>query len=284
MKRLNLSIVGLLGLLLVVGMACGGGATAGESSGPPHSAAQPAAGTSAQASTGTTTPSPIVTGEGPRVIRTAQLGIEVRSGQFDSTLSRLIQLAGTEGGYVAASNAGSEATDRIRTGTVTFAIPVEHFQATVDELRSIGKLQSINISAQDVSQQYVDLQARLRNAEAQRDAMLALLGQAHSVSDIILIQNQLATITGQIEQLKGQIAYLDHATAYSTISVVLREAGVAPPPADEWGLRTSLLQGLHNFVSSVDGIVLVLATVGPYMLLVLLGFGVWRARRRPLSQ
>jgi hypothetical protein len=134
-----------------------------------------------------------------------------------------------------------------------------------------------------VSVQYVDLQARLRNAEAQRDAMLALLQQARSVNDIIQVQTQLGQITGQIEQLKGQIDYLDHTTSYATLAVTIRE--VAATSGDEWGLKTALVRALHNSVDVVGLMLMVLGAIAPLVALGLLGLVVWRLRfRRPRPQ
>src|SRR5436305_12069702 len=116
-------------------------------------------------------------------------------------------------------------------------VPADKFDDTIDQLTQLGKLQNEHISGQDVSAQYVDLQARLANQEAQRDAMLVLLKRAQSISDIIAIQTQLGQITQQIEELKGQIQYLDHNTAFSTISVNIVEAGApaAVQQQDTWG-------------------------------------------------
>ena len=149
-------------------------------------------------------------------------------------------------------------------------------------MRALGTVQNLAIGGQDVSAQYVDLQARLKNAEAQRDAMLALLGQAKTVADIIAVQTQLGQITAQIEQLKGQISYYDHATSYSTISVSVHEAAVALKPAntDSWGVSAALLQGLHGFVSTLDYVLVGVGYAGPVLILLVFGFAAWRLRRR----
>lgn len=230
-------------------------------------------------------PAPVPVVEGSRVIRSGQVGIEVKAGRFDSAYSALIALAGEEGGVVSASNATTDG-DRIRSGTVTLSVPSAHFQDTIDRLRQLGALHALNVTSQDVSQQYVDLQARRANAEAERDAMLALLQRAQSVQEILAVQNQLGQYTQQVEQLKGQIAYLDHATSYSSIQVTIREAGiVAPrPPQDEWGLVSSFWTGLHAFVGTVDGLLVVLVAAGPYVLLAGAGWLVWRRRRRLLGR
>jgi hypothetical protein len=226
---------------------------------------------------------PLPTGQGPRIIRTASLIVQVANGKFDSALTRLIDLAAREGGYVAGSSAVSDDSERIRTGTITFAVPSDKYEETISQVRGFGTVQAFNSSAQDVSAQYVDLQARLKNAEAQRDAMLALLQRATSINDILNIQNQIGQVTGQIEQLKGQISYLEHATGYSTINVTLREAAVlAPRTTDDLGIQGALHSALYNFFQSVDFMVVALGALAPYLLIALAGFGVftfWRRRR-----
>ena len=218
--------------------------------------------------------------EGPRVIRTAQLAVEVHNGTFDSTINRVFGIASELGGYVAGSNAAAD-SGALRTGSITFEVPSDKFTDAVADIRALGTVQNLVIGGQDVSAQYVDLQARLANEEAQREAMLALLQQAKTVNEIIAVQNQLGQVTGQIEQLKGQIAYFDHATTYSTVSVSIHEAAVAfRPQVDSWGFLTALSQGLHGFVSTLDYILVGVGYAGP--ILVLLGlFGLaWRLRRR----
>jgi hypothetical protein len=220
-------------------------------------------------------------GEGPRVIRTAQVAVEVKNGTFDGTVDKLFAISTNLGGYISGSVANAD-TGALRTGTITFQVPTDKFGQAVSEVRALGTVQNLAIGGQDVSAQYVDLQARLKNAEAQRDAMLALLGQARTVPDIIAVQTQLGTITAQVEQLKGQIAYYDHATSFSTLAVSVHEAAVALKPAnsDSWGLSTALLQGLHGFVSTLNVILVGVGYFGPVLVLLLFGLAAWRLRRR----
>ena len=100
--------------------------------------------------------------------------------------------------------AGSDA-GASRAGSITCLVPVGRCPGAVARVRDLGTVQNLVISGQDVSAQYVDLQARLKNAEAQRDAMLALLAQAKTVPDIIAVQTQLGNITAQFEQRQGQL-------------------------------------------------------------------------------
>ena len=222
--------------------------------------------------------------QGPPVIRQAQLSMQVASGSFDSRLSQVRSLVEQNGGYIAGTDAQSNsatADSQIRTGVVNFMVPAANFDATIDALSNVGKIQSEHITGTDVSAQYVDLRARLANLEAQHQAMLALLTKAQNINDIIAVQNQIGQITGQIEQLKGQIKYLDDNTSYSAVTVTLTEAGAPAKPAsaDNWGFATALNDAAHNFLTTVNYIVVALGAIGPFAILAGLVYLVWRRRR-----
>jgi hypothetical protein len=159
-------------------------------------------------------------------------------------------------------------------------VPAANFDATIDELSKVGKVQNEQITGTEVSGQYVDLQTRLSNAEAQRTAMLTLLTQAKTITDMIAVQNQIGQITGQIEQLKGQIKYLDDHTAFSALTITMTEAAaVAPAPvSDNWGFSTALSDAAHNFVATLNYVVVGLGIVGPFILLGGVGYVLWRRR------
>ena len=223
--------------------------------------------------------------QGPLVIRQAQLSLTVGSGSFDSKLTDVRNLVELEKGFIAGTDAQvnpQTSDDNIRTGVISFMVPADKFDETIDALARLGKVQNEHISGQDVSAQYVDLQARLANEEAQRDAMLALLGKAQSVPDIIAVQNQLGQITQQIEELKGQIQYIDHNTSFSTVTVQIVEAGapVSSPSSDNWGFVTALSEAAHNFVTTINYVVAAIGAVGPLLVLLLIGYAFWRTRRR----
>lgn len=98
---------------------------------------------------------------------------------------------------------------------------------------------------------------------------------ARSVNDTIQIQNQLGQVTGQIEELKGQISYFDHSTTYATVSVTIRET--TGGPKDEWGLQSAVNQAAHNFVNMIDFLVLALGALAPVLSAgLVLGWATWR--------
>src|SRR5260370_26411371 len=114
--------------------------------------------------------------QGPLVIRQAQLTVSVSSGSFDNKLADVRHLVELEQGFIAGTDAQVNPQlpdDHIRTGVISFMVPAKNFDETIDAVAKLGTVQNEHISGQDVSAQYVDLQARLANADAHRNAMVA---------------------------------------------------------------------------------------------------------------
>ena len=278
----------VLGALSLLTAACGMGASTSSTSSRSADVAPaaPAQTGGAAQSTGASTvkpgagPADVIqpVPEGPRVQRSARVALEVPHGRFDTALNEVIAVVEGAGGYISGSQAQADDGQTLRSGQVTFQVPVDQNHRFEDVLRDVqrkGTPQTIAISGTDVSQQYVDLQARLRNAESQRDMMLTLMGQAKSVSDTVQIQNQLGQVTGQIEQLKGQIEYLNHSTTFATLAVSIREA--AAGPRDEWGLQTAVYQAAHNIVAVLAVLIVILGTLLPVLLVgAAVGGAAWR--------
>ncbi|MGI8609412.1 MAG: DUF4349 domain-containing protein [Candidatus Dormibacteria bacterium] len=213
---------------------------------------------------------------GARIERTANVSLEVKADQFDTTLDRTFGVMRELKGYVSGSDISGD-SGGLRSGTISFRVPSASFEDAISRVRNLGTVRGLSVGGTDVSSQYVDLQARLRNQQAQEQAMLALYAQAKGVQDIVAVQNQLATIGDQIERLKGQIAFFDSQVDYSTLTVRVSQAGlVSAAGNDEWGFKTALLQAAHYGVSSLDVVVVVIGASLP--ILVLAGFAAVLAR------
>ena len=281
---LRQKILVLLGSLIAAGLAACGSATGAATSAPAAngagangaartsavapresgSAAQAPASTGAKAPADGTIPATTVP-EGPRVQRSASITLQVPNGRFDGALDDVIAVAEAAGGYISGQNAQAASQGQpLRSGQVTFQVPSDRFDSVVMAVQKKGTAQNVVIAGNDVSQQYVDLQARLGNAESQRNAVLALMQQARSVNDTIQIENQLGQITSQIEQLKGQIDYIDHTTSYATVAVTIREEALAPP-RDDWGLQTAGSQALHNLASVLAFLIIFISVAAPLL-------------------
>jgi hypothetical protein len=225
--------------------------------------------------------------QGPPVIRQAQLTLTVGSGSFDSKLTEVRNLVEANGGFIAGTDAQVQPADsQIRSGVLNFMVPAANFDTIIDQIAKVGKIQHEHITGTPVGGQYVDLRTRLANAEAQRAAMLTILSGAKTIPEMLQVQQQIGQITGEIESLKGQIKYLDDNTAFSSVSVTLAESGAPAPTAstDSWGFATALSDAAHNFVTTVNYVITGLGAIGPILVLVGLGYLLWRRRGSPLPR
>ena len=145
--------------------------------------------------------------------------------------------------------------------TVTIRVPQAQFFTALDKLQSLGTVQSQNVTSQDVTEQFIDLQARLKSSQLEEQSLQALLDKAQTVSDIISIQEQLTQVRSQIESLQGQINYIQNRVDMATITVTLNTPtqNVEQPPSAALTVAVSNVDGslasVKQLVSGVSGVI-----------------------------
>jgi hypothetical protein len=163
-----------------------------------------------------------------RIIKTGYLDLVVDD--VSESASKITGLASGMGGFVQDSSV-SEREDGTHFGSVTVRVPAEQFEDALSKIKEFATLVKTETSqGQDVTEQYTDLQAQLRNAQAQETEYLEILKKAQKVEDILAVQQYLGQIRSQIESLQGRIKYLENVTTYSTISASLSEEPIVRVP------------------------------------------------------
>ena len=174
-----------------------------------------------------------------KIIRTARLELQVE--KVSAAVTEVEDVAEAAGGWVSASNvfvdepstsdAGDDQTSkRTETATVTIRVPADAYRSVVGQLRGMAEqVRSESSEASEVTEEYTDLQARLRNQEATEAQLLELLNKAETIPDILAVQDKVSQVRLEIERVQGRINVLDSLTAMATITVEL----AAFVPAEE---------------------------------------------------
>lgn len=209
-----------------------------------------------------------------KVISNATVQIEVETGHFQAVFAQVKLLADKYGGYVV--NASSSATGEekvIRSGVISLRVPSSSLNAAIADVSKLGKVTSEQIESQDVTEEYVDLEARLRNAQAQEQSLLSLLQQAKTIEENLRVRDVLSQVQAEIEQIKGRLAFLEEHTSYATLTVSLYESGVVIAPGEGWGFLKALRDAAKAFVRTVNELVVFFG--GALPVLVLLAIVAW---------
>ncbi len=199
------------------------------------------------------------------VVRTAYLRLVVAN--VDEVISKAAQLAREMGGYVVSSESQDQGGDRI--GKAALRIPADRLDETLTHLKELSRqVQRENVTAKDVTEEFVDQEARLNTLRATEDQYLQILKSANNIEDIIKIQQSLGQVREQIERTEGRIQYLRRTTETALVNLDLYTAGTARQlNAGGWDAQ-------ETFSSAVQGLV----AAG----LLLAGLGIWIVVFTPL--
>jgi len=188
------------------------------------------------------------------VIKTADVGLRIDHGHFGQTRAAIRKVAGDLGGYETRS---STSGSKIHTGRITIRVPARSFRQAMDAIESVVHVHvtAETVTGQDVSQQFVDLQARLVNLRAQEKVLLRLMDRAQTIAESIRVENYLQQVEFQIEDVQGRVLYLQNRTSMSTITVAMHEAGKKPAPPQHasafWKAGARSLGAAEAVVTSV---------------------------------
>ena len=206
-----------------------------------------------------------------QTIRTGEIRLRVNDTERAS--ERIRRLAAERGGFVSDSSQEVEEqyNETRRTGTMTVRVPSEEFDATVAEIESLGEVRSVDTRSEDVTDQLVDIEARLENLRAERDRLRELYDGANDTEDVLAVQRELSDVQEEIERLEARQAALERDVALATITVRLGEEPPEPPeePSTTWydtGLVAAFLSSVSGVATAVRALAVAVAYLAPYAL------------------
>lgn len=186
------------------------------------------------------------------IIRNADLSLVVKDPS--ASMDAIAKMANDLGGFVVSSNLYQSYAPNgtmVPEASIVIRVPAEKLDKALETIKADAtEVQNENISGQDVTSQYVDLESQLKNLEAAERQLTEIMDKAEKTEDVLNVYNQLVSIRGQIEQTKGQMKYFEEASALSSVSVKLvAEETIKPIEIGGWKPAGTVRDAIQNLIT-----------------------------------
>jgi hypothetical protein len=209
--------------------------------------------------------------------RTISLEVE----EVEKASSQVEKLAAQYGGYVSSlhfdskGNGGvsplEEGKNGLRVpnkGVIVVKVPAQNFQKFSTSLKKLGRLLADFENSEDVTEQYVDLKARLRNLKNEEKRFLEIFQAAKNVQEMLLVEKEVSRLRGEIESLEAQKSQLERLVKLATVTVELEEKEpIVAPAGSSWGTLEAFRQGIRNAVAVINLLIKLSGSLLPLALL-----------------
>jgi hypothetical protein len=222
------------------------------------------------------------------IIRSGSLSEEVD--KYDETEVKIKDITKKYSGYVTNSNASLNANGK-KQGTITLRFPSDKFDAALIEIRQTGKVMNENISGKDVTEEYMDSEARLKTQRQLEDRLLKLLSEKTArLTDVVEVEQKLSGVRENIEKTEGKMKFLRDQTSYSTLAISVYEPSLLTTSTGGgffYEIEQSFKRGLNGFTAILTGIITVVIALLPILIIafviIYLVMRYFRKRKKTIS-
>jgi peptidoglycan hydrolase CwlO-like protein len=257
-KRVVLALL-LASLVVLAGCSGSGGDAAESAADASYQATQAAGGDGGGAESGESADRSAYQSQDRALIRTGEVSLTV--GDFEAARSNLTAATERRGGFV------GDTAERVRgsenrtwtVGELTLRVPAENYSAVLERVKAEAEVRSASTHTKDVTDQLVDLDARLETLRAERDRLRELYESANDTETVLAVQRELSDVQTEIERIEAQRESLERQIRYSTITVELAEERPDAPATEPSAWYDTGL--LAAFLESVNGVAVVLRSL-----------------------
>ncbi len=220
-----------------------------------------------------------------RIIYTANVDAVVED--FESVPAKVAELAEQFGGFVASSNVHGQ-PGQPRRGNWTIRVPVEQYEGLLSQARQLGEVRSLISNSKDVSEEYYDIEARIRNKLKTEARIVALLEEATgNLEQVLVVEQKLDQVREEIERMQGRLRVLTDQTSLATVTIAVEQiAGYQPHEEPTYGTRVSraFRTSLHTLITTAADLSIMVVALAPWLAVfvvlgVIAGLIVWIVRR-----
>jgi len=194
-----------------------------------------------------------------KIIKTGSLNIVI--GEMEEATNQITNIVTSKQGFISNSNIYTR-KDKSQHGTIVVRVPAQYFEQAMEEIKNIARtIKQESVSGRDVTEEFVDLQARLENLELKEEQYQKIMNRATEIEDVLKASDYLFKTREEIERIQGRIKYLENLTDLSTITISVTEETKIEVPTSEWKPLTVIKNAFRAMIRFWQGIVNVLIWV-----------------------
>ncbi len=219
------------------------------------------------------------------VIKSGKMSLEVD--KYDEAEAKITEITNKYGGNIS-SSASSMSSSGKKQGTITVRIPADKFDGFVSEVSQTGKVMSQNINASDVTEEYIDLEARLKTQKELEQRLYDLLKTKTSgLSDILEIENKLADVRSKIESTEGRMKFLMSQASFSTLAISVYEPNLLETTSGGGffsEIRDAVISGLKGLTNVIKFLIIAFIALLPFLIIAYIIYIIIRRKIRKKKQ
>ena len=210
------------------------------------------------------------------IIRTGQIAVAVdNTRDAQKNIEQMVNSMAAQGAFVVSSNVYGGSTDVSPSIDMVIRVPADRFDDVMNHITGLaakGTVPTSSQSGQDVTEEYVDLQSRLKSLEAARDRLQQIMENAQTTEELLQAEQQLTAREAEIESIKGRMQFLEKSAALSSITISLQPYILSQPVDDRWRPAETVRRAFEALLESLrdvgDFLITVTIFCGPYLLVI----------------
>lgn len=224
-----------------------------------------------------------------KIIKNADLQLQVDD--YQQTVEAVKQQVISLGGYITNESVSAKDSQGSMRGNLQIRMPYLQFETFLNGIEGLGKVQNRNIYTQDVTEEFVDVESRLKAMQTKEERLLAILQNTGKLADLLAVENELANTRAELESLQGRLRFLSNRVDYSTINFNIEQVVVPTQTISTGGLQGVLMKTKEAFIKAINNILLdtgkLVVWIGsalPYLIILsVLVYSFWRWTRKKLG-
>ena len=208
------------------------------------------------------------------VVKSGTMSLEVEN--YDNAEKKVNEIAKSQNGFVANSNSSLNSSGK-KSGTIVIKVPIDKYDALINDISAAGKVAAKNITSSDVTEEYIDLESRAKTQKELEQRLLKLLSEKTArLTDVVEVEEKLASVRQRIESIEGKMKYLMSQASYSTLSVSIYEPSLLQTTSGGgffYEIGQGFKKGLNGLTEILSGLIAIVIALLPVIVFVL--FIVW---------